>query len=131
MSTETKDNIETLTFYTDDDAAAFAMWGHGVIVGRSLTEDERDDLSEEQVVEAIENSDYFVYVNCNKFRDRCYINITDDPNNLDDGSFAIDASQPPMHKLLRAIDNEHCVIVRRQSGNFTLAYYEDLPRYEA
>jgi hypothetical protein len=87
-----------------------------------------EDLSHDDVVKAIKNGDCYIVVFTNKFRDRCYINLKrndDDFNLYADEGFVIDATQPSTQKLLRAIDNEHHVIIQREDGSYSLANEED------
>ena len=120
--TDTTNALEVMSVWFDSDSD---------VIGRELTANEHDDLTDEQVVEAIKNADCYIIVSCNKFRDRCYINLKTADDELDDESFMIDPSLPSMRKLLRAIDNEHHAIVRAEDGQFTLVYEEDNARAEA
>ena len=112
--TEIEESTKIMTVWFDDDDA---------IIGRELTDDESEDLTKEQLREAIKNAGYSLIVRDDTGLHRVYINVTNDDSwRYDRGSFEIDLSLPCFRRLWNAMEHEYLAPVRREDGQFALRY---------
>ena len=109
--TESHEEVEVVTLWFDD---------KDKLMDRDYN---TEDLTKEQLRDAIKNAGYSVIVRDDTGLHRVYINVTNDDSwRYDRGSFEIDSSLPCFRRLWNAMEHEYLCPIRREDGQFTLRY---------